>query len=129
MLDTLLNCALKLIPDFDDTSLGGGQMYKNLKLTTNHPMSSYGSPVLVDTSGQGYGPADCVPDGRTAAQFVADNSGKFDPKDVESFCQQWPTGPQPDWIVREQRQKEWNALPKSERDARNKAMFSDLGFK
>ena len=30
------------------------------KLTTNHPSSSYGKPVLVDDDGEAYGPCDLI---------------------------------------------------------------------
>ena len=37
------------------------------KLTTQHAASSYGQPVLVDSrTGQAYGVADILPDGRSA---------------------------------------------------------------
>lgn len=41
-----------------------------LTLTTNHPSSSYGIPVLVDENGNAYGPADRIKTTETAAEFV-----------------------------------------------------------
>jgi len=38
------------------------------RLTTEHSMSSYGIPVLVDTRGKAYGRGDTLPDGRPAAE-------------------------------------------------------------
>ena len=41
-----------------------------MKLTTNHPQSSYGQPVLVDAKGNAYGVHDITPQGQTGAQYV-----------------------------------------------------------
>jgi hypothetical protein len=40
-----------------------------MKLTTNHPASSYGQPILL-ISGIAYGPCDRTPSGMSAAQIV-----------------------------------------------------------
>ncbi len=42
-----------------------------LTLTTNHAASSYGLPVLVDENRNAYGPADTLPTGELARDFVA----------------------------------------------------------
>lgn len=39
-------------------------------LTTDHPASSYGLPVLV-VDGEAYGPSDILPSGESAAAWVA----------------------------------------------------------
>ena len=46
-------------------------------LTTEHPASSYGQPVLVDTdTGQAYGKADILPDGTPAAKLYEELAGR-----------------------------------------------------
>ena len=44
-----------------------------MKLTTDHPQSSYGLPVLVGEVGQAYGPADILPSGEGAADYAKTN--------------------------------------------------------
>jgi len=44
-----------------------------MNLTTDHSSSSYNSPVLVDDSGQAYGPHDVLPCGSRASDYVADH--------------------------------------------------------
>ena len=55
-----------------------------LTLTTEHPSSSYGKPVLL-IDDQAYGPADLV--GSTTAADKLINA-------VRSFLEQWKDGPQ-----------------------------------
>ena len=43
------------------------------KLTTNHPASSYGQPILL-LDGIAYGPCDTIPTGMSAAQLVRTNA-------------------------------------------------------
>lgn len=43
--------------------------YAVAHLTTTHAASSYGQPVLT-VAGQAYGPADALPSGITAGEFV-----------------------------------------------------------
>jgi hypothetical protein len=42
-----------------------------LTLTTNHAASSYGIPVLIDENKNAFGPADTLPTGELARDFVA----------------------------------------------------------
>lgn len=39
----------------------GSGIWSGWKLTTDHPSSSYGQPVLVDPQGNPYGPGDITP--------------------------------------------------------------------
>jgi len=82
-------------------------------LTTNHPASHYGIPVLVDLDGATYGPADIVQeppeilalfsDRWTGADYVASEityayrAYTIPPEMREAcrlYCSQWPEGPQ-----------------------------------
>lgn len=42
-----------------------------MKLTTDHPASSYGIPVMVDDDGNAYGPRDVVPGTGVEAVWLA----------------------------------------------------------
>lgn len=67
-----------------------------IKLTTKHPMSSYGRPVAL-INGDPYGPRDLLSNGLTAAAVVAHwASGKgFEQRMLAyKFLSQWPDGPQ-----------------------------------
>lgn len=44
-----------------------------MRLTIDHPQSSYGLPVLVDQAGTAYGPADTLPDGTRAADWAVEH--------------------------------------------------------
>ena len=46
------------------------RVYSSFRLTTQHPASLLGIPVLVDEDGVGYGPHECMPWGERAAEFV-----------------------------------------------------------
>jgi hypothetical protein len=76
-------------------------------LTTEHPASSYGIPVLVTADGKGYGPADkTYPDkfntifgGIAAAHsvhsYAISNDLDDDTRDfIKRYLRQWPEGPQ-----------------------------------
>lgn len=79
-------------------------------LTTDHPASHYGIPVLVDESGKAYGPTDPVNTPETDAVFgnkiytagkmISQHANQKDdlPSDVREklalYCNQWPNGPQ-----------------------------------
>ena len=66
-------------------------------LTTDHPASSYGIPVLV-VNNQAYGPADKVQfSGRYAAAIAVEwaiDRPIEDQVKASRFCRQWPQGPQ-----------------------------------
>lgn len=67
-----------------------------MKLTTDHPASSYGIPVLVDDDGNAFGPADVIPAFRvTAAEYVSIAAHHFGEENASAFCASWPEGPQP----------------------------------
>lgn len=46
-------------------------MANKLRLTTDHPASSYGVPVMVDAQGNAYGPRDVVPGTGVMAVWLA----------------------------------------------------------
>ena len=50
-----------------------------MKLTTEHPASSYGIPVLVDDENNAYGGYDITPEGMIGAAYVMAN---FDANDA-----------------------------------------------
>lgn len=64
---------------------------QRFELTTNHPSSSYGQPVLV-VDGQAYGPADVVPGQpieQTAAWWVREGASHLSPEQFAlavKFC-------------------------------------------
>jgi len=66
-------------------------MSYQFELTCQHASSSWGIPVLVDQStGEVYGPHDCMPwGGESAAQFVLRLWGDDDP-DVRKFLSAGP---------------------------------------
>ena len=80
----------------------------NATLTTNHPASSYGIPVLVTLDGRGYGPSekthparfDCVFGDMRAAHSVysfaisADDLTSEEAAFIRLYLGQWPEGPQ-----------------------------------
>jgi len=59
-----------------------------MKLTTEHPSSSYQIPVLVDDDGNAYGGYDMTPLGVIGAAYVMDNFDANDPmsKKYLSVC-------------------------------------------
>jgi hypothetical protein len=66
---------------------------KSARLTTDHPTSSYGAPVLV-LEHQAYGPGDTLPSGEFAASYVGRWSllPERTPEDLEaarSYLGQW----------------------------------------
>lgn len=74
----------------------------SLLLTTEHPSSSHGVPVLVHRpTGDAYGPGDIANLCHTGLQPVAHlvcRLVKHKPEALEAakqFCSQWPDGPQP----------------------------------
>lgn len=74
-----------------------------VRLTTDHPASHYGVPILVDGDGNSYGPKDVLGEQTcgvwTAGMFVSHMSlfGDFLGSDIVGaslFCSQDPDGPQ-----------------------------------
>jgi len=62
-------------------------------LTTEHPASSQGVPVLVDQStGSAYGPSDTMPWGESTAQFVLRMWGNEDVPDNAALKFLWAAG-------------------------------------
>jgi hypothetical protein len=62
----------------------------NIRLTTDHPASSLGVPVLVLPDGIALGPLDLMPDswgGRLASDWVMEHEQEFDPTLVKAFTQ------------------------------------------
>lgn len=61
-----------------------------MHLTTSHPTSSYGQPVLIH-EGQAYGPADLI-DGTPAGElaFQAARAGEIDKDLAGAFLRSWP---------------------------------------
>lgn len=80
------------------------QLSPSLSLTTDHPASSYGMPVLVNSadSRQAYGPADIVafynkppqPAAMWVRRLAKTLANKDDIQACASFLKQWPEGPQ-----------------------------------
>lgn len=77
----------------------------SIQLTTNHPASSHGIPVLINRhdSATPYGPADILaydgyywPAAKHVVRFAAIQKGAEDIQAAaQLFCAQWPDGPQP----------------------------------
>jgi hypothetical protein len=71
-----------------------------IELTTESSLSHYGIPVLC-IDGVDYGPSDIVPTQSgvvmTGAEVVVELvlDGTLSRAEGESFCAQWPDGPQP----------------------------------
>jgi len=74
----------------------------SFELTTEHPASQYGIPVLLNHHGESFGPSDILNlypsvDHCSAAAFVVRHAEQFGLDDREAakqFCRQWPDGPQ-----------------------------------
>ena len=74
----------------------------SFELTTDHPASRFGIPVLLNHHGDALGPSDTVnlfpSDGQcSAAAFVvryAEQLGAAEREAARLFCRQWPDGPQ-----------------------------------
>lgn len=74
-------------------------------LSTEHPASSYGLPVLVDEEGNAYGQADCLPDAEHIIDWLCEpasttvlvavardeKAGTISKEDAASF-RQWAKG-------------------------------------
>ena len=79
------------------------QLTPSFELTTDHPASHYGIPVLLHRqTGEAFGPADVLKPYHsvgfiTAAAFVVRYGKKLagdERAGAENFCRQWPDGPQ-----------------------------------
>lgn len=57
-------------------------MTNKLRLTTDHPASNYGIPVMVDAYGTAYGPRDVIPGTGVEAVWLANG---FDPEMERRF--------------------------------------------
>ena len=74
----------------------------SFELTTEHPASQYGIPVLLNHHGEAFGPSDILSlylnvGHCSAAAFVvryANELGEAEREAAKQFCRQWPAGPQ-----------------------------------
>lgn len=77
---------------------------QGVELTTDHPESHYGCPVLI-VYGDPYGPSDALPltaaesAGVYGAQYVVERASEGDwgrerLEYMRRYCAQWPAGPQ-----------------------------------